>query len=278
MSASNFLVVDEQPLVLEQAVSYLQSAGKFQPFLLEILSQHAINQALKAQPDLQFSPEDLEQVLIDFRVERELIDPQTFQSWLDSNGVSYETFRQQYVWHLTCERLKIWLSQFRLEAYFEERQPFLDRVILSWVVTDTKAMAEALHRQLEAGTPLEQMRETLATQNVENDQSQPLFGLWKRFAEGIPESSNVEMPLEVAIEESLSYGDLPEEVREAIAQAQPGSLSDPLMLDDNWYVFRLDALLPAELDDALATQLREEIFTQWLTEQVSVMNVKLEVN
>jgi hypothetical protein len=253
MSSSNFLVVDEQPLTLEQALNYLQTAGKFQPFLLEILSQHVINQELKAQPDLQLPPEALEQILIDFRVQRELADPQTFQAWLDRNEISYETFRQQYLWHLTCERLKIWLSQSILQSYFQQRKPFLDQVVFSWIIANSKELADSLRHRIEAGTTFEQLTD------MELD------------------SDNEEL-LEVAIAESLSYGDLPEELRDAIDQAQPGSLIGPLLLDDDWYVFQVNEFLPAELDEELEAQLRDEIFAQWLNQRVSAMNVKLEVN
>jgi len=52
MSASNFLVIDEQLISLEQALDYLQVAGKSDAFLLEILYQHAITQELITQADL----------------------------------------------------------------------------------------------------------------------------------------------------------------------------------------------------------------------------------
>ncbi|WP_277881398.1 hypothetical protein [Leptolyngbya sp. FACHB-17] len=40
----------------------------------------------------------------------------------------------------------------------------------------------------------------------------------------------------------------------------------------------MDEFLPAELDEELEAQLRDEIFAQWLSEQVSAMSVKLEVS
>lgn len=139
MSASSFLVIDEQPVTLEQAVNYLQAAGKFQPFLLDILYQHAINQALGSHPGLQLVPELLEQALIDFRVEQELVDPQVFQAWLDGNGLSYETFRQQYQWYLTCERLKIWLSQ-SVELHEELTAELRDEIFAQWLTEQVSAM------------------------------------------------------------------------------------------------------------------------------------------
>ncbi|HIK17536.1 MAG TPA: hypothetical protein IGS53_19905 [Leptolyngbyaceae cyanobacterium M33_DOE_097] len=243
MSSSAFITVNEQPITLEQATYYLQIAGKFQPFLLEILHQHAINQALQIHSHLQFSNDSVEQLLINFRVEQELTNPQDFENWLVSHGINYETFRQQYIRYLTSERLKHWLSQSRLQPYFEQRKPFLDQVILSWVVVKTKELADTLRQQIEAGTEFEDLTD-----------------------------------VDVAIAELFHYGDLPVEIQDAIAEVQPGRLIGPLLLDHDWYVLRLEELQLAELDDALAEQLQDEIFAQWLTEQVSAMSVKLEVN
>lgn len=265
MSSSNFLVIDGQRISLAEAVNYLQVAGKFQSLLLEILSQHAIQQELQVQPDLALSPAMIEQGLIDFRVEQELTDPQAFQAWLDRHGIGYEVFRQQYAWQLTCERLKFWLSQPGLETYFEQRKPFLDQVVLSWVTVDTKEWADALHHQLETGIPFEQLmiREPVTTNQPEGK---------------VSISDDDQLPLDVRIDEPLNYVDLPEELRAKIADVQPETVIKPLVLDDNWYVFRVETFLPAQLDEELAAQLRDEIFAQWLSERVSAMSVKLEVN
>lgn len=265
MSSSSFLVVDEQPISLAEAINYLQVAGKFQSLLLEVLSQYAIRQALQTQPDLILSPTMLEQVLIDFRVEQELTNPQDFQAWLDQHGMGYEAFRQQYAWQLTCERLKIWLSQPRLEAYFEQRKPFLDQAVLSWVIVDTKEWADVLYQQLETGIPFEQL---IYQESARPNQSEETASI----------ADEDQFPLDMRIEELLNYADLLEELRDAIAQVEPGTVIKPLMLNDNWYVFRVETFLPAELDAALASQLRDEIFAQWLSERVSAMSVKLEVN
>lgn len=259
MSSPNFLVIDEQSLTLEQALNYLQTAGKFQPFLLEILRQYIVDQELKAQPGLQLPPEALEQVLIDFRVKQELADPQIFQVWLDSNGMSYETFRQQYIWYLNCERLKIWLSQPNLQDYFDQQKPFLDQVTLSWIVANTKELADSLRRQIEAGTTFEELTELELDSNNRD-------------------SNHAGDVLETAIAEVFSYADLPEALQEAIGQTQPGELIGPLLLDDGWYVFQVNELLPTELDEELEAQLRDEIFSQWLSERVAAMSIKLEVN
>jgi len=243
MTSPVFITVNDQLITLEQATHYLQIANKFQPFLLEILYQHVIDQELQSQSHLKLPEDSIEQILINFRLEQGLTQSQDFEGWLNSNGLSYETFRQQYIWRLNYERLKLWLSQPRLEAYFEQRKPFLDQVILSWVFVEAQELADALHQQIKAGAECEQLAD-----------------------------------VDVAIAQPLIYGELPEELQNEIAVAQPGSVLEPLLLNDNWYVVRVEEFCPVELNDELAHQLRDEIFAQWLSEQISAMSVKLEVN
>lgn len=151
-----------------------------------------------------------------------------------------------------------------MATYFEQRKPFLDQVVLSWVVVDTEEGAEVFYHHLATGIQFEH----LVSQGSALDQPE----------ETVSTSDQDQFPLNVRIEELVNYADLPEEVRDAIALAQPGTVIKPLLLDDNWYVFRVETLLPAELNEELAAQLRDEIFAQWLSERVSAMSVKLEVN
>jgi parvulin-like peptidyl-prolyl isomerase len=285
MSSPTFLIIDEKPVSLEQALNYLQAAGKFQPFLLEILYHHAINQELQAQADLNSSPEALEQALLDFRVQRELTDPEEFQAWLDSQGVNSETLRQQLARYLAFNQLKTQISQPRLQDYFIERKPFLDQVILSWLVTDTKEAAEALRRRLEAGATFEQLaRQASAKENpaIAGEMEgafRPLVGFWKRLTgSNVSNERDPSPPPLIEIEEQIGWAEMPEELREVIDAEQPGQLVGPLLIDGDWYVVRVEDFLPAELDADLEAQLRDEIFEQWLIEKVATMNVKLQVN
>lgn len=72
-----------------------------------------------------------------------MFDPQVFQAWLEGNGVSYETFRQQYIWHLSCERLKTWLSQSaELDEELDEEleAQWRDEIFAQWLTDQVSAM------------------------------------------------------------------------------------------------------------------------------------------
>lgn len=250
MTSPNFLIIDEEPISLEQAVRYLHNAGRFQEFLLDILCQHALTKEVRSHIDLNLSKEALEQRLIDFCTEHNLINTNDFQAWLTSQGTNYETFRQQSLWNLSLELLKEQISRAHLLNFFQQRKPFLDQVILSWIAVDTENLILEIGQKLESGLDFDHLADAYASPDAD------AYG----------------------VEEPFSREGMPEALEAAIAPVEPGNFTNPVFLNDRWYIFRVDALITAELNDELKSQLETELFEQWLNEKVGAMTVKLEVN
>jgi parvulin-like peptidyl-prolyl isomerase len=258
MSSPTLLLVNEQPIDFKQAVSYLQKAGRFQEFLLDILCQHALMEEVRSQNQASDASQDnstlsaatIEQHMIDFRTKNGLIDSDDFKDWLASSGMTHETFREQLIWDLTLKSLKNQISQTQLDEYFQKRKPSLDQVVLSWIGVETEKRAKNLRWKLDWGTPFNRL---VAPQATSDD-----------------DDSGLEIP--------LSWEEIPEALLDAMETAQTGAVIGPLLLDDRWYVFQVDAFEPAELDAALATQLKDELFEQWLAEKVRQMTVTLQLN
>lgn len=74
MLSSSPQLLGENSVSLEQAIDYLQTAGKLPTFLFKVF-QHSTMPALKLNHDRNFQPAAIEQVLLDFCIEHELIDP-----------------------------------------------------------------------------------------------------------------------------------------------------------------------------------------------------------
>ncbi len=68
MESTPFLTVDEQPISLTQALTYLQLSEKLQFFILEILRQIILEQEIQSREDLDISPTVSEQAVIVFLV------------------------------------------------------------------------------------------------------------------------------------------------------------------------------------------------------------------
>ena len=252
MASEQFLTVDDQPISLAQALKYLQSSGKVQQFIVEILRQHIIEQELQTREDLGISPALTEQAVIDFRLQRQLTDPQRFQEWLASNGTDYATFHNQVASGFKLEKLRVQVTEPKLQEYFIERKLFLDRVVLSRIIIDNKELAEELRSQIEEGAVFEDLaREySMAEDRIVNGMMGP-----------------------------VSRGVMPDELRAAVDSVSQRELVGPLEFEGRWGLFRVEQFLPASLEDSQLKQaLQNELFEQWLGEKIQKMAVKLQVS
>jgi parvulin-like peptidyl-prolyl isomerase len=252
MSKSNaFITINGQPISLEQALRYLQSSGKLESFLREILLRYVIEQELQALEKLEIDTELIEQTILEFRIANDLTDYESFQTWLANEGINYATFRHQIVTKFKLEQLKAQVSESNLQEYFIDRKLFLDRVVLSRLVVYERSLCEELKSQiLEDGARFEQL---------------------------VQHYSVAEDKLYNGMMGSVSRGSMPDELRVAIDLANPGDLIGPVQIEGLWYLMRVEKFLPASLDERIEQQLKDELFEQWLSEKVQQMNVQFQV-
>ncbi|WNZ24762.1 hypothetical protein HJG54_19220 [Leptolyngbya sp. NK1-12] len=265
----NFLVINDEPVSLEQALSYLQSDGTFQNFLASILRQHVITQMLKQEPDLQPTVAAIEQYLEQCFENNQIYESQPFQyleqflkdnqiytveqlqQWLEDNHLAYEQFLERIIRTQTWQNLVDHISRPRLHEYFIKHKQKLDKVLLSCIVVDQETLAEELRDQIKAGESFEQLAQdySIAENRMHGGQMEP-----------------------------VSPSDLPDEIRIAIDKnPQSGSLIGPIDLQNRWYLLRLEAILPSALEGEIEAQLKAEIYQEWLSQEMATMNVKMQV-
>lgn len=104
--SSLFLTADEQSISLGQALKYLESSGFLESVIREVICQHIIEKELQTQQHLALSSDVIDQVVLDFRLENQLIDYESFQDWLASEGIDSATFREQIASNLKLQSLK----------------------------------------------------------------------------------------------------------------------------------------------------------------------------
>ncbi len=249
MVAEPFLYIDEQPISAGQILNYLQATRKLDAFLGDIVRQYVIEREIQ---DSAVNPAVVEQAVIDFRMSNQLTEPNQFQDWLNKNGLSYEAFHNQVAGNFKIKQLKETVTAARLPEYFIERKVYLDRVILSRIIVAEKELAEELKTQLQEGAVFEQLaREySLTDDKIMNGMVGP-----------------------------VSRGSMPDLLRAAIDLAESGDIVGPIGMEERWGLFRVEAVLPATLDDSQIKQsLEDEVFEQWLAEKMQALPIKLQVN
>ncbi|KAF3888581.1 MULTISPECIES: peptidylprolyl isomerase [Nostocales] len=252
MESVSFLSVDDKPISIGQAVRYLQASGKLGQFIGDVLRQYAIEQEIEKRVDIAISPALTEQTIIDFRLKNQLTDPQSFQEWLTNNGTNYENFHASVAFGFKVEKLKAVITEPKLQEYFIERKIFLDRVVVSRIIVDSRELAEELQIQIEEGASFEQLAKeySLADDRIVNGMMGP-----------------------------VSRGTMPDILRAAIDIASPGQVVGPIELEQRYGLFRLEQFLPASLEDTQLQQaLQNELFEKWLAEKIQKLTVKLQVN
>jgi parvulin-like peptidyl-prolyl isomerase len=252
MESSSFLTVNDQEIALAEVVKYLQISGKLGNFISDVLRQHVIEQEISARTDIEISSALIEQTIIDFRLKNQLTDQQKFQEWLISNGTDYSTFNASVTFGFQLEKLKVLITESKLPEYFIDRKIYLDRVVLSRILVDSRELAEELQTQIEEGSSFEQLAQeySLADERVFNGMMGP-----------------------------ISRGTIPDILRAAVDATTPGKLINPIEIEGRFALFRLEQILPASLDDPqLKQSLQNELFEKWLGEKIQNLTVKLQVN
>lgn len=253
MTSEPFLTIDEQPISAGQVFRYLQATRKLDAFIGDIVRQFVIERELQERDSsLSVNSALIEQAIIDFRLQNQLTDAAQFQEWLSSNGLTYEVFHSQVSVSFKLNKLKEDVTAPKLQEYFIERKVYLDRVVLSRIIVDDKELAEELKSQLQEGASFELLARdySLTDDRVMNGMVGP-----------------------------VSRGTMPDMLRAAIDLAQPGEVVGPLGMDDRWGLFRLEAVLPATLDDPQVRQsLEDELFEQWLGEKMQSLPIRLQVS
>ena len=149
MESSSFLTVNDQEITLTEVVKYLQISGRLGNFMSDVLRQHVIEKEISARTDIEISSTLIEQTIIDFRLKNQLTDAQKFQEWLIGNGTDYTTFHTSITFSFQLEKLKELVTESKLPEYFIEKKIYLDRVILSRILVDSRELAEELQTQVE---------------------------------------------------------------------------------------------------------------------------------
>ncbi|MBD1851831.1 peptidylprolyl isomerase [Leptolyngbya sp. FACHB-711] len=252
MTSEPFLTIDEQPITIGQIFRYLQASRKLDGFIGDIVRQFVIERELQAQSQQAMSSVAIEQAVIDFRLQNQLTDPNQFQQWLNEHGLTYEAFHTQLATNFRLKKLKDDITEPKLQEYFIGRKVFLDRVVLSRIIVADKELAEELKSQLQEGSSFEQLAKdySLTDDRLMNGMVGP-----------------------------VSRGTMPDILRAAIDLAQPGEVVGPIGMEERWGLFRVEALLPATLDDPqLHQSLQDELFEQWLGEKMQTLPIKIQVN
>ncbi|MDJ1180030.1 peptidyl-prolyl cis-trans isomerase [Roseofilum sp. BLCC_M91] len=251
MKSQPILSINNQEIYWGDALNYLRTIAEDQSFLFKISAQHLIEQEIQNRDDLQILSHDVEQAIVQLRTQNELVAPEQFEVWLKEKNMSYESLRQQIEKRLKAEKLKLEITEAKIQPFFEMNQKKLEKIVLSRIVIAQQQEAETIKTQLQENP--ESFGELAQKHSLTED----------RYVKGI-------MP-------PIFISQLPEVAQEPVRVAPPGTMIGPFALEGGYCLLRVEQFIPVELDDTLKQQIRNQIFEQWLAEKLSQCEVKLHV-
>jgi hypothetical protein len=244
-----FVSINDEAISLATTLQYLQLSGRLIPLLQDIVSQHITYQEVKKRDTaLTVDQGDIDQAVIDFRLTNQLNDVEAFQTWLSSQGMSYEGFQRRIVLALKVDRLKKQITEPDLTTYFQDNQTILGQAELSCAICNDEAIALTLHQQLQ--------NKEITFDQISKDYSD--------------NSENVSL-----MRGLIRLTQLPTDLQAAVAAAEPGKLVGPQPVGPRTAIFLVERFIPAKLEGKLKQELQENLFRQWLGNQIKNMQVKL---
>jgi parvulin-like peptidyl-prolyl isomerase len=249
MEAEKFLSIDDESISLRQAIAYLRTVGELPRFLQKILHQHVLEQELQARSDLEIELSQVEQAMVNFRLQNKLTEAGQFEGWLQSQGMNYAQFRDRVSVSLKLEKLKLQTVSPTVEEHFTQNKTSFDRVVLSRIVVAEPELAQKLKAQLLEGSS---SFEALAKAHSITDD---------RSANGLMGA--------------ISMGQLPPAIRNQVQGKNPGEIVGPFQMEGRYMLLRIEELLPTTLDNNLRRQLQDRFFEQWVQEKLKDKKIQL---
>ncbi len=232
------LQVREQAIAPEQIVPLLKKYQLMPQLIREVL----IDQAITPFP---CSLEQQESALKAFYASNQIRSEAEFQTWLTQHQMSREKLIAHLDRALSIEKFKYTTWGHRLESYFLQRKAHLDRVIFSMVSTQNWDVAQELYFRLQEGEQTFAELASVYSQGAES-QTQGIVG-------------------------PIAVGNLHPVLQRLANISQVGQLWAPIPVDQYFAIVRLEKRISAQLDDAMRQTLLQELFANWLQEQLNAV-------
>jgi PPIC-type PPIASE domain len=177
-----------------------------------------------------------------FCQQQQLSNEKDLELWLRQQQLGRDDLKDSIDRELKLRKFKTNKWETQVESYFCQRKSQIDRVVFSMIRVKDIDVAEEIYFRLtsEESTFVEQA---------------PLH------SEGIEaKTKGISGPVEL--------GKLDPILANALITLQPSEVLPPLLIGEWWVVLQLETIIPAQLDEEMRQYLTEELFNQWIYEEV----------
>lgn len=199
----------------------------------------------EAMAEIEVSEEEKANAIGQAEAYYQLNSPEAKQAWLDQQGLTPEQFEELSLRPFRLEKFKQATWGSKVESYFLTRKPYLDQVVYSLIRTKDMGLAQEIYFRIQEG---EQTFDELA----------------REYSQG-PEANTGGLLGPVPVRQPHPL------IGQLLSVSQPGQLWAPRALAEWFVLVRMEKFIPAQLDDAMRRRLIEEMYENWLSEQLKKM-------
>ena len=207
--------------------------------LQQLVQRQVVAEAVAGE---EIDPEELQQAREQFLRQNGVDSAESLQAFLLSNGLGEDDLNWQIALPLRIRAHCNEHFRHKAEAHFLTRKNQLDRVVYSLLRVKDPFLARELYLRIDAG---EASFADLAAQYAEGPEKQ---------------TNGIVGPVPL----TQAHPALAERLRTTGASV----LMEPFQIAEWWLVVRLESYTPASFDEATAERMADELFNQWVREEI----------
>jgi parvulin-like peptidyl-prolyl isomerase len=229
------LQIGKRTIKASELTSLLASYQMLPKLLRELVLDEAVEL-------IECTPDEVTQTQQEFYAEHQLKNEADVRAWMAYYNLSPVHLETIVTRRLKIEKFKQATWGKKLEPYFFQCKTKLDRVIYSLLRTQDAGVAQELYFRILA-------------------KEQSFAELAREYSQG-PEAqtSGLVGPVELSALHPVMI--------QMLSNNQPGKLLPPTQIGEWFVIVRLEKYISAQLDEAMKTRLLNELFENWLTEQL----------
>jgi parvulin-like peptidyl-prolyl isomerase len=199
------------------------------------LRQENLNRFLASRPILA---QILRQMIIDRILQQIPVETAVMSHIPTASGQGDATVQQHKIQQF---KLKMWGDQ--IGQYFLQRKGELDQIVYSMIRTPDPGLTQELYFRIQA-------------------QEDSFADLAQTYSQGSEAMTN-------GVIGPVAIANLPAPIAEKLLSLQPGKVASPVKLQNQFVIFKLERIIPAQLNPAMQQMLLNELFETWLQAEIT---------
>ncbi len=232
---SAVLQIGDKFLTAEQLLPLISKYRLVPQLAKEMLIEAAIK-------DYEIVEAEHQDALNRFCQQQRLSNDRDLDLWLQQQQLGRNDLKNLIARELQLRKFKTNKWETQVESYFCQRKSQLDRAIFSTIRVKEIDVAEEIYFRLVS-------------------EESTFVELAPLYSEGIEaKTKGISGPVEL--------GKLDPILANALITLQPAEVLPPLQIGEWWVILQLETIIPAQLDEEMRQYLTEELFNQWIYEEV----------